>query len=177
MRVPGYVYVLQNPAFPHLLKIGLTTRTPDERALKLSRTSGVRTPYRVVISEFFEVCYAAEQEINHIQEATRRGTEYFHKGVAEAVDVLRECKRRDARRSLFLNRSWRGIGAAALLLIIVFSIIRSCLTRIRVCKTVFTAVHQRENRVPVSGRRPHQEETDSTDVEFPTAKEPVHRNA
>ena len=62
MRVPGHVYVLQNPAFPHLLKIGFTTRTPEERAEELSRHSGVPTPYRVVFSEFFEDCYAAEQD-------------------------------------------------------------------------------------------------------------------
>lgn len=54
MGVPGYVYVLQNPAFPHLLKIGFTTRTPEERAEELSRHSGVPTPYRVVFSEFFD---------------------------------------------------------------------------------------------------------------------------
>src|SRR5690554_2264561 len=173
MRVPGYVYVLQNPAFPHLLKIGFTTRTPEERAEELSRHSGVPTPYRVVFSEFFEDCYAAEQEIHQILEAKRRGKEFFHVSVEEAVDVIRECKRREGRRSLFLNRSWRRVVVAAMLLIVVSLGMRSCQTRIREGETVLTAVHQRENRVPVSGRRPHQEETDSKDVEFPTAKEPV----
>ena len=50
---------------------------------------------------------------------------------------------------------------------------RSCQTRIREGETVLTAVHQLEIRGPVSGRRPHLEETDSKDVEFPTAIEPV----
>src|SRR5690606_32347217 len=130
-------------------KIGFTTRTPEERAEELSRHSGVPTPYRVVFSEFFEDCYAAEQEIHQILEAKRRGREFFHVSVEEAVDVIRECKRREGRRSLFLsllNRSWRGIGAAALLLILVFSAMRSCQTRIREGETVLTAVHQRENR-------------------------------
>ena len=114
MRVPGYVYVLQTPAFPHLLKIGFTTRTPEERAEALSRHSGVPPPYRVVFSEFFEDCYAAEQELHQILEAKRRGKEFFHVSVEEAVDVIRDCKRRECRRSLLLNSSWRGICTAAL---------------------------------------------------------------
>ena len=173
MRVPGYVYVLQNPAFPHLLKIGFTTRTPEERAEELSRHSGVPTPYRVVFSEFFEDCYAAEQEIHQILEAKRRGKEFFHVSVEEAVDVIRECKRREGRRSLFLNRSWRRVVVAAMLLIVVSLGMRSCQTRIREGETVLTAVHQRDSRVSVSGDRPHGEGSDSPDVELPAAEEPV----
>ena len=59
MGVPVYVYVLQNPAFPHLLKIGFTTRTPEERAEELSRHSGVPTLFRVVFSDFLDDCFAA----------------------------------------------------------------------------------------------------------------------
>lgn len=43
----GYVYILSNAAMPGLLKIGKTTRTPDERARELARGTGVPGPYTV----------------------------------------------------------------------------------------------------------------------------------
>jgi hypothetical protein len=43
----GWVYVLTNPAFPGLVKIGCTSRTPEERARELSSATGVPARYVV----------------------------------------------------------------------------------------------------------------------------------
>ena len=43
----GWVYVLTNPAFPGLVKIGCTGRSPHDRARELSSATGVPFPYVV----------------------------------------------------------------------------------------------------------------------------------
>jgi hypothetical protein len=44
---PGWVYTLTNPAMPRLVKIGLTTKTPKERAAELTAATGVPMPFKV----------------------------------------------------------------------------------------------------------------------------------
>lgn len=44
----GFVYAMANAAFPDLLKIGHTTKAPDQRALELSRATGVPQPFVVL---------------------------------------------------------------------------------------------------------------------------------
>tara|TARA_B100000900_G_C20512312_1_gene688567 strand:+ start:68 stop:520 length:453 start_codon:yes stop_codon:yes gene_type:complete len=44
------VYVLENPSMPGILKIGYTKGDPNDRADKLSKATGVPTPYKVVFS-------------------------------------------------------------------------------------------------------------------------------
>lgn len=43
----GYVYILTNEAMPDLIKIGYTSRTPEERADELY-TTGVPHPFKVI---------------------------------------------------------------------------------------------------------------------------------
>ena len=43
----GFVYILVNPAFPGYIKVGKTTKTPEERAKELSAATGVPTPFIV----------------------------------------------------------------------------------------------------------------------------------
>ena len=56
----GYVYILISPAFPDLLKIGMTTRTPEERAKELSKGTGVPASFVVAYSELVNNCSLAE---------------------------------------------------------------------------------------------------------------------
>ena len=44
------VYILENPSMPGILKIGYTKGDPNDRADKLSKGTGVPTPYKVVFS-------------------------------------------------------------------------------------------------------------------------------
>ena len=61
---PGYIYILQNPSFPNLLKIGKTTRTPTERASELSSSSGIPTKFNVVFDIFTTNCDTGEKEVH-----------------------------------------------------------------------------------------------------------------
>ncbi len=39
--IVGHIYILMNPTMPGYLKIGMTTRSPEERARELSNSTGV----------------------------------------------------------------------------------------------------------------------------------------
>jgi hypothetical protein len=65
VRAPEYVYVLVNKSVPNMVKIGMTTSTPDERARQISAATGVATPWIPVYSY---QCYRSdllEAEIHH----------------------------------------------------------------------------------------------------------------
>ena len=68
VRAPEYVYILVNKSVPNMVKIGMTTNTPDERARQISAATGVATPW---ISVFGYACYRSdllEEEIhNHLK--------------------------------------------------------------------------------------------------------------
>ena len=57
VRKPEYVYVLVNKSVPNMVKIGMTTSTPDERVRQISAGTGVPTPWIPVYS--FQ-CYRSD---------------------------------------------------------------------------------------------------------------------
>ncbi len=87
----GWIYVLTNPSFNDLVKIGKTQRTPQERANELSKATGVPTPFRVFYTRFFEDCHQTEKDI-HLYFATQRvansDREFFRISPVEAVLIL-----------------------------------------------------------------------------------------
>ena len=56
IRPAEYVYILVNRSIPHMVKIGMTTRSVDERAREINKATGVPTPWVPVYS--FR-CYAS----------------------------------------------------------------------------------------------------------------------
>src|SRR5688500_16817507 len=80
----GYIYVLANPEFPHLLKIGKTTRTPQERAQELSATTGVPARFEVVY-------YVEASDCDRTERLVHRGfAEYRYTDDREFFRVSRE---------------------------------------------------------------------------------------
>jgi hypothetical protein len=57
VRATEYVYVLINRSVPGMVKIGMTTSTPDERARQISAATGVPTPW---IPVFSFSCYRSD---------------------------------------------------------------------------------------------------------------------
>jgi hypothetical protein len=51
VRLSEYVYVLVNKSVPNMVKIGMTTNTPTQRAHEISRATGVATPW-IPVFEF-----------------------------------------------------------------------------------------------------------------------------
>jgi hypothetical protein len=84
----GYIYCLSNPSIPGLLKIGTTTRTPEERARELF-TTGVATPFKVEFSRRTENSLKKEKGIHKVLDHYRiPSREFFAISVEEAARVI-----------------------------------------------------------------------------------------
>lgn len=85
----GYVYVMFNPAFPHLIKVGRTTRSTNERAEELYSTG---TPgkfivaYDVLVDDCVEVEAIAHRELERYRYSQNR--EFFECGLNDAIKCV-----------------------------------------------------------------------------------------
>lgn len=88
----GYVYIMINPSYDGLVKIGKTTKEPEERAKELSSATGVATPFIVVYKRLFNDCSMAEKAIHTIlaEKGFRinNNREFFKVSVDEAINTL-----------------------------------------------------------------------------------------
>lgn len=86
----GSIYVLSNPSFSGLLKIGKTTQSPEERAAELSGTSGVPTPFVVEYSRVTDRHSVVEEWVHRILAPYRESIsrEFFRLSVDEAVKTI-----------------------------------------------------------------------------------------
>ena len=60
----GHVYALINPSMPGLVKVGMTTRAPEERAAELSASTGVPTPFTVAFDIAVSDALEAEKDVH-----------------------------------------------------------------------------------------------------------------
>lgn len=86
----GHVYILANASMPGLLKIGMTVRTPEERAAEVSRGTGVPSPFMVAYSEKVPDCFEAERLIHRRLDRfrPRRNREFFQLPLKDAISEL-----------------------------------------------------------------------------------------
>ncbi|MBI4618705.1 MAG: GIY-YIG nuclease family protein [Desulfobacterales bacterium] len=89
----GWIYVLINPTFQqNLLKIGVTQRTPEERAIEMSRQTGLPTPFSVYFKIEVSKCNIVERII-HDKLAKYRyaaNREFFEVSLEEAVSFIKK---------------------------------------------------------------------------------------
>ena len=92
MTNPGSIYILLNASMPKLLKIGKTTKSPEERAAELSVGTGVPTPYLVAHYVLVDDCDLAEREVHKRLEAYRINDkrEFFSVPLRIALKLLSE---------------------------------------------------------------------------------------
>jgi hypothetical protein len=75
----GFVYVLSNPSFPGVYKVGCTERSPQQRADELSKGTGVPTEFSVIAYIECAKFQWVERDI-HVRLAeyrVNRGREFF----------------------------------------------------------------------------------------------------
>lgn len=84
----GHIYCFSNPSMPGLLKIGVTTRTPEERAKELF-TTGVASPFRAEFSLRVKFVFETEKQIHLILNSCRvPSREFFATSVTNAFKIL-----------------------------------------------------------------------------------------
>ncbi|MEX2579933.1 MAG: GIY-YIG nuclease family protein [Verrucomicrobiales bacterium] len=85
---PGYIYILQNPSLSEThLKIGCTTREPEDRAAEISASTGVPTPFEVAWCSEAADCRWAEETLHRNLAVYRTNTtrEFFELDLEEAI--------------------------------------------------------------------------------------------
>lgn len=89
--MPGFVYILSNPAFPHLVKIGKSEKDPSRfRAAELY-TTGVPQKFIVEYYALVENHHYAEAECHKILDCHRpnKNREFFEYPIPDAIALIR----------------------------------------------------------------------------------------
>lgn len=90
----GYVYILINPSYEGLVKIGKTTREPEGRVKELSAATGVATPFILVYKRLFQDCHTAESNIHKVLtdggHRVSESREFFRIEITDAINTLLE---------------------------------------------------------------------------------------
>ena len=107
----GWVYVLVNPSMPGVVKVGMTTGTPERRARELSAATGVPRPFSVASAVRVRDPRGVEAAAHRALDARRvnRRREFFRASPAEAE--------RAVRRAAGLGPAWLRPALEALALL------------------------------------------------------------
>lgn len=88
----GWIYVLTNPSMPNLVKVGLTTTSPDQRLREISSATGVASKFQ--LDHVFKVndVNSAESKAHRILEKIfgrpNKSREFFSASSQDAYEVL-----------------------------------------------------------------------------------------
>ena len=87
-----WIYILSNEAMPGLVKIGYTISSPEERAVQISRSTGVALPFKVEFAFKAHEGEFLEKEIHTYLDAYRVNSqrEFFAISVDKAKDIVIE---------------------------------------------------------------------------------------
>jgi len=110
----GHVYVLVNPAMPGLVKVGFTSRPPNERLKELNSATGVPAPFEMAGSVWSRNGMAVEAKVHRLLDAKRinRKREFFRCSPAEALAAAGKAAK-EVPGSRFLRTSARPSPVAA----------------------------------------------------------------
>ncbi len=91
-----YIYVLINYSMENLVKVGKTTKNPEERARELSSATGVPTPFVVAYDAYFDDCYTAEDYVHKKLEQKgfrlSSNREFFQAPLREVISAILEAQ-------------------------------------------------------------------------------------
>ena len=87
----GIVYVLKNPAFPNLVKIGMSNRSEVEKRMSELYTTGVPLPFECVFAGKVENPKMVEAALHHafLNSRINASREFFEIEDSQAIAVLK----------------------------------------------------------------------------------------
>jgi hypothetical protein len=101
--VAGFVYVLSNPAFPGLLKIGFTTRSVEQRITELNASTSVPAPFELLGYYACQNPQKDERTVHLALDCCRApGKEFFSIKPEQAFNLLTEVL---GRRPMFMQKN------------------------------------------------------------------------
>ena len=96
----GFVYIMSNPAFPNLIKIGKSRKDPTtDRVSELNQT-GVPQPFKVEYYALVENENYLEQELHEFYDSKRpnKSREFFSVDCSEAIETIRSLSEANSTR-------------------------------------------------------------------------------
>ena len=118
MATVGHVYILNNASMPGKLKIGKTSKSPEQRAAELSAPTAVPCPFEVAFDILVADIDEADRRVHSILAKYRvnRDREFFQAPLKIAIKVLEEVQREISaehlHRSKEIGVSGTGSGSA-----------------------------------------------------------------
>lgn len=109
----GWVYVLTNKSFPSLVKIGFSTKDPQNRAEKLTGT-GHPHPFLVAYEALIESPRNVEQAVHTELEPDREAKEFFRVTVEFAVRTIQRVLTRQQTPIFLEGGSYCSHGLATI---------------------------------------------------------------
>lgn len=85
----GYIYILSNPSMVGMLKIGVTTGNPKDRAASMGMNTGIPLPFNIEWSKKVRSIYEVESEMHERLSASRvsKVREFFSATLDEVLEV------------------------------------------------------------------------------------------
>ncbi len=88
MAIKGFVYIMSNRSMPGIIKIGMSTKIPDERAKELSSETSCPTPFIVEYYALFDDMISAESIAHQKLNEYRHGKEFFQVDILKAIGTI-----------------------------------------------------------------------------------------
>ncbi len=90
MATKGFVYVMSNKSMPGIIKVGMSTKMPEERAKELSSSTSTPTSFIVEYYAIFDDIRMAEKKAHQRLRPCHHGKEFFATTVENAIYSIEE---------------------------------------------------------------------------------------
>lgn len=90
MAKKGFIYVMSNKSMPGIIKVGMSTKMPEERAKELSSDTSTPTPFIVEYYAIFDDIKKAERMAHQRLKQYHHGKEFFETTVENAICSIEE---------------------------------------------------------------------------------------
>lgn len=89
-REKGYIYCFSNPSIPNILKIGMTTRTPEDRLKEANSGTWVALPFKIEFYKEVQNPLQKEKDIHNFLKNKRvnDNREFFNISIENAKNIF-----------------------------------------------------------------------------------------